>query len=162
MATTRIMPLHIGKGRTESQAVSDIIDYVSNPQKTDNGRLVTGFACDSRVADAEFLLAEREYISTTGRVRGADDVLAYYVRQSFVPGEITPEEANRLGVEFAKRFTKGNHAFVVCTHIDKFHIHNHIIWNAVNLNCGRKFRNFWGSTRALNSLTGSICFKFLG
>ena len=43
MATTRIMPLHIGKGRTESQAVSDIIDYVSNPQKTDNGRLVTGF-----------------------------------------------------------------------------------------------------------------------
>ena len=65
MATTRIMPLHIGKGRTESQAVSDIIDYVSNPQKTDNGRLVTGFACDSRVADAEFLLAKREYISTT-------------------------------------------------------------------------------------------------
>ena len=52
MATTRIMPLHTGKGRTESQAVSDIIDYVSNPQKTDNGRLVTGFACDSRVADA--------------------------------------------------------------------------------------------------------------
>ena len=106
MATTRIMPLHIGKGRTESQAVSDIIDYVANPQKTDNGRLVTGFACDSRVADAEFLLAKREYISTTGRVRGADDVLAYHVRQSFVPGEITPEEANRLGVEFAKRFTK--------------------------------------------------------
>ena len=111
MATTRIMPLHTGKGRTESQAVSDIIDYVSNPQKTDNGRLVTGFACDSRVADAEFLLAKREYISTTGRGRGADDVLAYHVRQSFVPGEITPEEANRLGVEFAKRFTKGNHAF---------------------------------------------------
>ncbi len=94
MATTRIMPLYIGKGRTESKAVSDIIDYVSNPQKTDNGRLVTGFACDSRVADAEFLLAKREYISTTGRVRGADDVLAYHVRQSFVPGEITPEEAN--------------------------------------------------------------------
>ena len=159
MATTRIMPLHIGKGRTESQAVSDIIDYVSNPQKTDNGRLVTGFACDSRVADAEFLLAKREYISTTGRVRGADDVLAYHVRQSFVPGEITPEEANRLGVEFAKRFTKGNHAFVVCTHIDKSHIHNHIIWNAVNLNCDRKFRNFWGSTRAVRRLNDTICVE---
>ena len=154
-----IMPLHTGKGRTESQAVSDIIDYVSNPQKTDNGRLVTGFACDSRVADAEFLLAKREYISTTGRVRGADDVLAYHVRQSFVPGEITPEEANRLGVEFAKRFTKGNHAFVVCTHIDKSHIHNHIIWNAVNLNCDRKFRNFWGSTRAVRRLNDTICVE---
>ncbi len=66
MATTRIMPLHIGKGRTESQAVSDIIDYVSNPQKTDYGRLVTGFACDSRVADAEFLLVKREYICLLG------------------------------------------------------------------------------------------------
>ena len=50
-------------------------------------------------------------------------MIAYHVRQSFKPGEITPEEANRLGVEFAKRFTKGNHAFVVCTHIDKSHVH---------------------------------------
>lgn len=118
MATTRIMPLHIGKGRTESRAISDIIDYVANPQKTDNGKLITGYGCDSRTADAEFLLAKRQYIAATGRVRGADDVIAYHVRQSFKPGEITPEEANRLGVEFAKRFTKGNHAFVVCTHID--------------------------------------------
>ena len=104
MATTRIMPLHIGKGRTESQAVSDIIDYVANPQKTDHGRLITGYECDSRVADAEFMLAKRQYITTTGRLRGKDDVIAYHVRQSFRPGEITPEEANRLGVEFAKRF----------------------------------------------------------
>lgn len=54
MATTRIMPLHIGKGRTESRAISDIIDYVTNPQKTDNGKLITGFACDSRTVDADF------------------------------------------------------------------------------------------------------------
>ena len=120
---TRIMPLHVGKGRTESRAISDIIDYVANPKKTDNGRLITGYACDSRTADAEFLLAKQQYIAATGRVRGADDVIAYHVRQSFKPGEITPEEANRLGVEFAKRFTKGNHAFVVCTHIDKSHVH---------------------------------------
>ena len=61
MVTTRIMPLHVGKGRTESRAISDIIDYVANPQKTDNGRLITGFACDSRTVDAEFLLAKRQY-----------------------------------------------------------------------------------------------------
>ena len=61
MATTRIMPLHVGKGRTESRAISDIIDYVANPQKTDNGRLIAGFACDSRTVDAEFLLAKRQY-----------------------------------------------------------------------------------------------------
>ena len=51
MATTRIMPLHVGKGRTESRAISDIIDYVANPQKTDNGKFITGYACDSRTAD---------------------------------------------------------------------------------------------------------------
>ena len=94
MATTRIMPLHVGKGRTESRAISDIIDYVANPQKTDDGKLITSYACDSRTADAEFLLAKRQYIVATGRVRGADDVIAYHVRQSFRPGEITPEEAN--------------------------------------------------------------------
>ena len=159
MATTRIMPLHVGKGRTESRAISDIIDYVANPKKTDNGRLITGYACDSRTADAEFLLAKRQYIAATGRVRGTDDVIAYHVRQSFRPGEITQEEANRLGVEFAKRFTKGNHAFVVCTHIDKSHIHNHIIWSSVSLEYDRKFRNFWGSTKAVRRLSDTICIE---
>ena len=159
MATTRIMPLHIGKGRTEGQAISDIIDYVANPQKTDHGKLITGYECDSRVADAEFLLAKRQYISATGRVRGTDDVIAYHVRQSFRPGEITAEEANRLGVEFAKRFTKGKHSFIVCTHIDKSHFHNHIIWSAINLDCDRKFRNFWGSTKAVRRLSDTICIE---
>lgn len=159
MATTRIMPLHIGKGRTVSSAISDIIDYVQNPDKTDGGRLITGYACDSRTVDAEFMLAKREYISLTGRVRGADDVIAYHLRQSFVPGEITPEEANRIGCELAKRFTKGNNAFVVCTHIDKAHIHNHIIWNSVTLDCDRKFRNFWGSTKAVRRLNDTICIE---
>ena len=159
MATTRIMPLHVGKGRTESRAISEIIDYVANPQKTDHGRLITGYECDSRVADAEFMLAKRQYIAATGRVRGADDVIAYHVRQSFCPGEITPEEANRLGVEFAKRFTKGKHAFIVCTHIDKAHVHNHIIWSSVNLDCDRKFRNFWGSTKAVRRLSDTICIE---
>jgi len=70
MATTRIMPLHVGKGRTESQAISDIIDNVANPQKTDNGRLITGFTCDSRMVDAGFLLTKRQYIVATGRVQG--------------------------------------------------------------------------------------------
>lgn len=159
MATTRIMPLHIGKGRTVSKAVSDIIDYVENPQKTENGKLISCYGCDSRTADAEFVLAKREYITKTGRVRGTDDVIAYHLRQSFVPGEITPEEANRIGCELAKRFTKGNNAFVVCTHTDKAHIHNHIIWNAVTVDCDRKFRNFWGSTKAVRRLNDTICIE---
>ncbi len=86
MATTRIMPLHIGKGRTESCAISAIIDYVANPQRQTTAGSSPAYECDSRVADAEFMLAKRQYIAATGRVRGADDVIAYHVRQSFCPG----------------------------------------------------------------------------
>ena len=95
MATTRLMPLHTGKGRDVGSAISDIIDYAENPEKTDYGRLITGHECDSRTADAEFLFSKRQYAALTGRTRGADDVIAYHLRQSFVPCEITPEEANR-------------------------------------------------------------------
>ena len=159
MATTRLMPLHTGKGRTVGQAISAIIDYTENPQKTDGGRLITSWQCDSRIADAEFLFAKNQYTQKTGRVRGEDDVIAYHLRQSFVPGEITPEEANRLGCELAKRFTKGNHAYIVCTHIDKAHIHNHVIWNSTALSQTRKFRNFWGSSRAVRRLNDTICIE---
>jgi len=153
------MPLHTGKGRTVGQAISDILDYSKNPQKTDNGRLITSWQCDSRIADAEFLFTKNQYIQKTGRVRGEDDVIAYHLRQSFVPGEITPEEANRLGCELAKRFTKGKHAYIVCTHIDKEHIHNHVIWNSTAIDQTRKFRNFWGSTRAVRRLNDTICIE---
>lgn len=159
MATTRLMPLHTGKGRDIGTAISDIIDYAENPEKTDYGRFITGYECDSRTADAEFLFSKRQYAALTGRTRGADDVIAYHLRQSFAPGEITPEEANRIGCELARRFTNGNHAFVVCTHIDKHHIHNHIIWNSTSLDCTRKFRNFWGSTRAVRRLNDTLCIE---
>ena len=124
MATTRLIPLHAGKGRTEGTAIRDILDYSKNPDKTENGELITSYACDHRTADAEFLLAKREYLERTGRYRGKDDVIAYHMRQSFLPGEITPEEANRMGQELAWRFTNGNHAYIVATHTDKQHIHN--------------------------------------
>ena len=81
MATTRIMPLHAGKGRTVGKALSDIIDYVKNPEKTDHGRLITSYQCDSRLADAQFLLDKQTYAARTGRVRGADDVIAYHLRK---------------------------------------------------------------------------------
>lgn len=159
IATTRLMPLHTGKGRTVGTAIADIIDYVKNPEKTDHGKLITSWGCDSRIADAQFFYSKQQYNRNTGRVRGEDDVIAYHLRQSFRPGEITPEEANRLGCELAKRFTKGNHAFIVCTHIDKAHVHNHIIWNSTAVDEQRKFRNFWGSTKAMRRLSDTICIE---
>ena len=156
MATTRIIPLHLNKGKTLTQCLSDRTDYAQNPAKTDNGNLISSFACDPAFASSEFALSKKEYRLKTGRVQ-ENDVIAYQLRQSFKPGEITPEEANRIGYEFAERFTKGNYAFIVCTHIDKAHIHNHIIWNSTALDCTRKFRNFWGSTNAVRKLSDQIC-----
>ena len=159
MATTRLMPLHRGRGRSAGRAIRDMIGYVENPDKTEQGRLITSYGCNAGIADAEFLLAKKLYLQKTGRERGGDDVLAYHLRQSFVPGEITPEEANRLGRELAMRFTKGKNAFIVCTHTDRAHVHNHVIISAVNLDCDRKFRNFWGSAKALRRLSDTLCIE---
>ena len=153
------MPLHAGKDRTVSTAISNIIDYVENPQKTDDGKLIYGYMCDGMTADTEFMLAKQQYIILTGRCRGSDDVIAYHLRQSFLPGEITPEEANQAGQELAMKLTKGNNAFIVCTHIDKHHVHNHIIFNSINLDCTRKFRNFWNSTWAVRRMNDKICLE---
>ena len=158
IATTRIIPLHITKGTTLSDCLSDRIDYGLNPDKTENGTLITTYACDYQTAVAEFLLSKRQYKLLTGREE-RNEVIAYQVRQSFRPGEVTAKEANQIGYEFAKRFLKGSHAFIVCTHTDKHHIHNHIYWNSTALDCRKKFRNFWNSTRAVARLSDLICIE---
>ena len=96
MATTRIIPMHNNKGKTISQSLKARIDYVKNPEKTNGGELITAYACSPETADAEFLLARNEYLATTGRTH-RNEVIAYQLRQSFKPGEVTPEEANQIG-----------------------------------------------------------------
>ena len=156
MATTRIIPMHIGKGRTIAQMLTDGTDYGKNPEKTNQGELISAYACDPHTADAEFLLAKREYAQITGR-DPKNDVIMYQVRQSFKPDEVTPEDANKIRYEFASRFLKGKHAFIVCTYTDKKHIYNHIYWNAVTLDCKRKSRDFRGSWWAVSKLSDIIC-----
>ena len=102
-----------------ARALKDSIDYMENPLKTDNGEWVSSYECDARTADNEFLLSKHRYATLTGREQDRGGVIAYHVRQSFAPGEVTPEEANRVGYELATRFTKGKFAFIVCTHTDK-------------------------------------------
>lgn len=156
MATTRIISMHINQGKTIADCLTDRIDYSKNPDKTQGGELISAYECDPKTADAEFLYSKRQYQTITGREQ-RHDVIAYQVRQSFKPGEITPEDANRVGYEFAERFLKGRHAFFVATHTDKRHIHNHIIWNSTTLDCKHKFRDFLGSGRAVARLSDAIC-----
>ena len=135
-------------------------DYGQNPDKTEGGELISSYGCDHMTADAEFLLSKAKYKAATGREQRRDaDVLCYQIRQSFKPGEITPEEANRIGYETAMRWTKGKYQFFVCTHIDKEHIHNHIYYNSTAYDRSRKFRNFIGSSFALRRLSDRVCLE---
>lgn len=126
MATTRIMSIQISGVKTARQYITERLDYIMNPEKTDDGVLVSSFACEPETAASEFMLYRREYQINTGRTN-EKEIIAYHVRQAFKPGEVTPEEANKIGKELASRLTSDQHAFVVATHIDKHHIHNHII-----------------------------------
>ena len=158
LAATRLIPMRKKKGKSIGVCLHNHTSYIQNPVKTEQGELVSSYQCSPLTVDEEFLLTKRLYEQTTGRSQKSD-VIAYQVRQSFKPGEVTPEEANRIGYEFAERFLKGKHAFIVATHTDRAHIHNHIVFNSTALDGRKKFRNFWLSTFAVQRLSDLICLE---
>ena len=158
MAATRLIALHKNKGKSVAACLKSRTDYAQNPDKTNKGELVSNYACSPLTVDEEFMLTKRLYERSTGRIQKSD-VIAYQVRQSFKPGEVTPEEANRIGYEFAERFLKGKYAFIVATHTDRAHIHNHILYNSTALDGTRKFKNFWLSSFAVQRLSDRICLE---
>ncbi len=158
MAATRLIAMHQNKGRSLQKCLKDRTDYAQNPEKTEGGELVSSYQCDPEFVEEQFASSKKEYLEITGR-KIVGDIIAYQIRQSFKPGEITPEEANKIGYETAMRWTKGQHAFIVATHVDKAHIHNHIIYNSTALSCDRKFRNFWFSGVALQRVSDLVCLE---
>lgn len=160
MAATRLIPMHLQKGRSVGQCLKDRTDYAKNDLKTENGEFVSSYECNPDTVDLEFELTKNQYEINTGRgLKKEKDVIAYQIRQSFKPGEITPEEANRIGYETAMRWTKGKHAFIVATHVDKAHIHNHIVYNSTNMDATHKYQNFFLSSLALRRLSDLICLE---
>ena len=158
LAATRLIALHKNKGKSVAACLKSRTDYAQNPDKTQQGELVSSYECSPLTADEEFMLSKRQYELMTGR-RQKSDVIAYQIRQSFKPGEITAEEANKVGYELAMRFTKGKYAFIVATHTDREHIHNHIIYNSTALDSTRKFRDFLLSGLAVQRLSDLICLE---
>ena len=158
MAATKLKAMHQNKGRSVMRCLKDRTDYAMNGEKTDEGKYISSYQCNPELVDLEFAQAKKEYLHKTWR-QPKGDVIAYQIRQSFKPGEITPEEANEVGYGTGMRFTKGKHAFIVATHVNRVHIHNHIIFNSTNLECDRKFRDFWFSGIALQRLSDIICLE---
>jgi len=158
VAATRLIALHKNKGKSVAACLKSRTDYAQNPDKTEQGQYVSSYACGALTADEEFMLSKRQYELVTGR-REKNDVIAHQIRQSFKPGEITAEEANKVGYELAMRFTKGKYAFLVATHTDREHIHNHVIFNSTALDGTKKFRDFFFSALAVQRLSDLICLE---
>ena len=117
MAVTKIHPI--------KRALKAAIDYICNPEKTDGKLLVSSYGCVAETADIEFAWTRRHAID-----KGTN--LGRHLIQAFQPGEVTPEQAHEIGMELAKEILGGKYEFVLTTHIDKDHVHNHLIFNAVS------------------------------
>ena len=117
MAVTKIKPI--------KSTLSKALDYIQNPAKTDEKILVSSFGCSYETADIEFGF-------TLSQAMEKGNNLAHHLIQSFAPGEVEYEKAHEIGRQLADAVTKGQHEYVLTTHIDKGHIHNHIIFCAVN------------------------------
>jgi len=157
MATTWIKSLHRASGI--AAALGRSVDYISNKDKTEDGELIDGYECDPHTAQSEFLLSKKLYEQKTGRDQGKNDVIAYHIRMSFKPGEVTAEQALELGRELAMRWTKEKHQFIVAVHANTKNPHVHIIYNSVNLDCTGKYQDFKRSAIALRRVSDLICLE---
>lgn len=126
MAISKIKPRHASEGRSIAAVLADRIDYGKNSEKTNGGLLVTGYQCSPDTAWQEFVVSKQIYTATTGRRRAPDkDVISYLLIQSFEPGTITPEDANKLG--YVCCAFSCNDGIVHLTDISQSHDEAHII-----------------------------------
>lgn len=115
------------------------ITYAANPEKTEQLFFTSAINCDScETAFAEMQATKRRF----GKLGG---VVGYHFIQSFAPGEVTPEQAHRIGVEFAERLFGKRYEAVIGTHLDKAHLHNHVVVNSVSFVDGKKYHSSPGS-----------------
>ena len=142
MAVTKIKPV--------KSTLSKALDYIENPDKTDGKMLISSFGCSYETADIEF-----GYTLSQALDKGNN--LAFHLIQSFAPGEVDYEKAHEIGKQLADAVTKGQHEYVVTTHIDKGHIHNHIIFCAVNFVDHRKYNSNKRSYYGIRNMSDKLC-----
>ena len=142
MAVTKIKPV--------KSTLSKALDYIQNPDKTDGKMLVSSFGCSYETADIEF-----EY--TLSQALGKGNNLAFHLIQSFEPGEVDYETAHKIGKQLADAVTKGQHEYVLTTHIDKGHVHNHIIFCAANFVDHRKYNSNKRSYYGIRNMSDKLC-----
>ena len=142
MAVTKIHPI--------KTTLKKAIDYICNGDKTDNEIYVTTHLCSRENAHKEFELTKKQFNSRT-------KTLAHHLIQSFVPEEVSFEEANQVGVELCEKILEGKYEYVLATHIDKDHIHNHIIFNSIDVDDGKVYHSYYGSYMNIRNQSDRLC-----
>ena len=142
MAVTKIKPI--------KSTLKKALDYIQNPNKTDGKMLVSSFGCSYETADIEFGF-------TLSQALDRGNNLAHHLIQSFEPGEVDYEKAHEIGKQLADAVTKGQHEYVLTTHIDKGHVHNHIIFCAVNFVDHRKYNSNKRSYYGIRNMSDKLC-----
>ena len=142
MAVTKTHPI--------KSTLKAAIDYICNPVKTDGKLLVSSYGCTAETADIEFEWTRRHAID-----KGTN--LGRHLIQAFEPGEATPEEAHEIGMQLAKEVLGGKYEFVLTTHIDKDHVHNHLIFNAVSFTDHKHYHSNKRSYHYIRRTSDRIC-----
>lgn len=142
MAITKIKPI--------KSTLKQALDYIQNPDKTDEKMLVSSFGCSYETADIEFAF-------TLSQALDKGNNLAHHLIQSFEPGEVDFEKAHEIGRQLAAAVTKGQHEYVLTTHVDKGHVHNHIIFCAVNFVDHHKYVSNRRSYYGIRNISDRLC-----
>ncbi len=131
-------------------AVGKAVDYICNPDKTDEGILISSYGCSPETAAYDFRFA-------LSKTKQSDPNKAYHLIQSFLPGEVSYKEAHQIGTELADKLLEGKYSYVVSTHIDKGHVHNHIIFCAADNINHEKYHDCKKTYYNIRSLSDNLC-----
>ena len=144
MAVTKIHPI--------KSTLKKALDYIENPDKTEDKMLVSSFGCSYETADIEFEMLLAQAIQKGNN-------LAHHLIQSFAPGEATPEQAHEIGKQLADEVLQGKYSYVLTTHIDKGHVHNHLIFCAVDMVNHRKYNSNRQSYAYIRRTSDRLCWE---
>ena len=133
-----------------SDGLKEVLTYTTRGYKTNEKEYITGINCDPKTALTQMMNTKLSYNKMDGR-------LAFHAVQSFKPGELTPDECHKLGIQLAKQMWGNRFEVVVSTHLDKKHLHNHFVVNSVSWVDGKKYDNKKADIDHFREINDAIC-----
>ena len=142
MAVTKIIPIRF--------TIEKSVDYICNPDKTDQLFYIHSEHCVPKTAALTF----QHHLN---QARAGGNTIGRHLIQSFAPGEVSPEMAHEIGKRLAAEILGGQYAFVMATHVDRGHIHNHFVWGAANVETHKKYRSNKNTYHAIRDASDHLC-----